>query len=510
MSNKTGPLLLLILDGWGYSEEKKCNAIHAAYKPNWDRLWYEYPHTLIQTHGAPVGLPSNQMGNSEVGHIHIGAGRVVYQEYTRISRSIRTGSFFSNKTLTTPVDLTIKNNKAVHIMGLVSPGGVHSHIEHIQAMIRLACERGAKKVCLHAFLDGRDTPPQSARKYLKALEDLYSELGCGRTVSIVGRYYAMDRDKRWDRIEKAHNMIMHTEYEYKYDDPYEALDATYNRGETDEFVKPSAIGEPAKVQDGDVIIFMNYRTDRARQLTESFIAKDFKHFKRKLPKLASVVTLTEFKKDFDTPVAFPSGHLPNSFGEYISKMGLSQLRIAETEKYAHVTFFFNGGEEEIFEGEDRVLINSPDVATYDLMPEMSAFKLTEKLKETIADGKYDVIICNFANADMVGHTGNLVAATKAIEALDLCLGQIYPAIKKVNGQILITADHGNSEKMCDETTGQPLTSHTTNLVPLIYVGDKETNLAENGSLADLAPTMLHLLNLEIPGEMNGHNLIIQS
>jgi len=507
MSNKIGPLLLLIFDGWGYSESEKCNAIHAAYKPNWDKLWRKCPHTLIQTHGAPVGLPSEQMGNSEVGHIHIGAGRVVYQEFTRISRSIRTGSFFSNKTLTELVDQAVKNSKAVHIMGLVSPGGVHSHLEHIQAMVRLACERGAEKVYVHAFLDGRDTPPKSAQEYLESMEELYADLGCGRTASIIGRFYAMDRDKRWERIEVAHNMLLHADYAHKFDDITSALDTAYARGETDEFVTPSAIGSPVKIADGDVVFFMNYRTDRARQLTESFISRDFSGFERKTLPRFSMVTLTKYKKEFTVPVAFPSGHLPNSFGEYISKMGLSQLRIAETEKYAHVTFFFNGGEEGVFEGEDRILIDSPQVATYDLKPEMSAYKLTDKLTEVIASNKYDVIICNFANADMVGHTGNLEAATRAIEALDVCLGRIHKAIKKAGGKILITADHGNSEKMCDDNTGQALTSHTTNLVPLIYVGDKKATLAENGSLADLAPTMLTLLGLEIPSEMNGHNLI---
>ncbi len=511
MSNKLGPLLLCILDGWGYSKSKKCNAIYNAHKPNWDKLWSEYPHTLIQTHGPLVGLPSDQMGNSEVGHVHIGAGRVVYQEYTRISRSIRTGSFFSNKTLTEPVDLAVANNKAVHILGLLSAGGVHSHIDHIEAMIKLAAGRGAKKIYLHAFLDGRDTPPKSAKESIKKIEDLYKELGTGMTVSIIGRYFAMDRDKRWDRIEKAHNLILHGKSEHIYPDPYTALDAAYTRGEVDEFVSATSIGKkPTKVKKGDVIFFMNYRTDRARQLTMSFNPGDFNGFQRApMPKFASLTTLTEYKRNFNLPVAFPSSRLTNSFGEYIAKMGLSQLRIAETEKYAHVTFFFNGGEEEVFEGEDRILIDSPHVATYDLKPEMSALKLTAKLEKAVTSGKYDVIICNYANSDMLGHTGNLKAATKAIEALDKCLGKLHKAIIKSKGQMLITADHGNSEQMCDYKTGEPLTSHTTNLVPLIYVGNKNLELASNGSLADLAPTMLSLLELETPGEMNGHNLIIE-
>lgn len=511
MSKKLGPLLLCILDGWGYSESKKCNAIADAHKPNWDKIWSEHPHTTIQTHGPQVGLPSGQMGNSEVGHVHIGAGRVVYQEYTRISRSIRTGSFFSNKTLTSPVDLAIANNKAIHIMGLLSDGGVHSHINQIKAMIRLAAKRGAKSIYLHAFLDGRDTPPKSAKKSIQEIEDLYKELEVGMTVSIIGRYFAMDRDKRWDRIEKAHNLILHGIHDHIYVDPYMALESAYQRGEVDEFVTASAIGKtPTKVEAGDVLFFMNYRTDRARQLTSSFITGDFTQFSRaSVPEFASFTTLTEYKRSFNIPVAFPSSRLENSFGEYISKMGLAQLRAAETEKYAHVTFFFNGGEEDAFEGEDRILIGSPRVATYDLKPEMSALKLTSELEKAIASGKYDVIICNYANSDMVGHTGNLAAATKAIETLDECLGRLYPAIIKNGGQMLITADHGNSEQMCNYETGEPFTSHTTNLVPLIYIGDKNVALAENGSLADLAPTMLDLLNLEAPIEMTGHNLIIE-
>jgi len=505
------PIILLILDGWGYSEDTKYNAIANAHKPIWDKLWNSYPHTLIKGSGADVGLPSGQMGNSEVGHLNLGAGRVVYQEFTRVSRSIRTGSFFSNQTLTDAVDKVISTGKNLHILGLLSAGGVHSHEDHIKAMVKLAVERGAKNVYLHAFLDGRDTPPKSAEKSIKSMLDTFASLGAGKFASVVGRYYAMDRDHRWPRIKVAYDAIAHGKADYQATDAVQALQEAYARKETDEFIKPTIITpegqKPVKVEDGDIMLFMNYRSDRARQITRPFIEKDFNEFDREgPPKLGAFVSLTEYSSGFDVPVAFPPERLKNVFGEYISKLGLHQLRIAETEKYAHVTFFFNGGNEDILDGEDRILIPSPDVATYDLQPEMSAYELTDKLIEAIHSDKYESIICNYANPDMVGHTGNYEATIKAIEALDACLGKVVEAIQAVGGELLITADHGNAEQMRDSKTGQNHTAHTSNPVPLIYVGRPAT-IEKSGTLSDLATTMLHLLNIEKPTEMNGRSLV---
>ena len=505
------PIVLIVLDGWGYSENPKNNAILNAKTPTWDRLWKRYPKTLIKGSGTEVGLPSGQMGNSEVGHLNLGAGRVVYQEFTRVSRAIRTGSFFNNQTLTDAVDLAIKTDKSLHIMGLLSDGGVHSHEDHIQAMAKLAVERGAKNVFLHAFLDGRDTPPKSAETSLSAMEQTFQELGSGRIASIVGRYYAMDRDHRWPRVKAAYDLITDATADYEAESAIAGLQMAYDRDETDEFVKPTRIvpaGEqPVRIADGDVMIFMNYRSDRARQITRPFIEPDFAEFERdRIPKLGCFVSLTEYSAGFDMPVAFPPERLQNVFGEYISKLGLHQLRIAETEKYAHVTFFFNGGVEEPYPGEDRILIPSPDVATYDLKPEMSALELTDKLVEAIESGKYDAIICNYANPDMVGHTGNFEATTKAIEALDKCLERVVDSIQRVGGEVLITADHGNAEQMRNPETDQPHTAHTSNPVPLIYVGRPAT-LAENGALSDVAPTMLHLMGIEKPNEMGGDSLV---
>ncbi|HEC00018.1 MAG TPA: 2,3-bisphosphoglycerate-independent phosphoglycerate mutase [Thiotrichales bacterium] len=505
------PMALIILDGWGYREETEYNAIATANTPVWDRLWAEYPHTLIRTSGAAVGLPGDQMGNSEVGHLNLGAGRVVYQEFTRVSRSIKTGSFFTNRTLTDAVDLAKDNGKAVHILGLLSAGGVHSHECHIHAMAQLAVERGAPRVYLHAFLDGRDTPPRSAGESIQKMEEKFREFGGGRIASIIGRYYAMDRDHRWPRIQAAYDLITQGKGEYQAPDAMTGLKMAYERGETDEFVKATAIvppGEaPVRVEDGDVIIFMNYRSDRARQITRPFIEPDFDGFERAVvPKLGRFVSLTEYNAEFDIPVAFPPERLRNVFGEVISKLGMRQLRLAETEKYAHVTFFFNGGVEEPFEGEDRILVPSPMVATYDLKPEMSAEEVTDHLVAAIEGGEYDVIICNYANPDMVGHTGNFEAAVKAIEAIDRCLGRVYEALQKTGGEMLVTADHGNAEKMRDEETGQPHTAHTTNPVPFLYVG-RPAEMAQTGSLCDVAPTMLHLMGLEKPLEMTGVYLI---
>jgi 2,3-bisphosphoglycerate-independent phosphoglycerate mutase len=504
-------MVLLILDGWGYSENPQHNAIAVASKPVWDKLWEQYPHTLIRTSGAAVGLPADQMGNSEVGHLNLGAGRVVYQEFTRVSRAVKTGSFFTNNTLTDAVDLAIETGKAVHILGLLSDGGVHSHEEHIHAMVELAVQRGAKNVYLHAFLDGRDTPPRSAATSIKAMEAQFEKLQAGRFASIIGRYYAMDRDHRWPRIQAAYDLITQGKAAYQAETALSGLNMAYLRDEGDEFVKATVIvpegTRPVAVQDGDVLVFMNYRSDRARQITLPFIQDDFDGFRREVsPRLGAFVSLTEYKSDFNVPVAFPPERLKNVFGEYIANKGLRQLRLAETEKYAHVTFFFNGGVEEPFEGEDRILVKSPMVATYDLQPEMSAPEVTDNLVAAIESGTYDVIVCNFANPDMVGHTGKFDAAVKAIETIDTCLGRIMNALQKAGGEALITADHGNAELMLNDETGQPHTAHTTNLVPLLYVG-RPAQLVENGALSDIVPSMLYLMNMEIPPEMTGTPLV---
>jgi len=510
MSKRPRPFLLTILDGWGYSENENYNAITAAKKPNFDKLWSNYSHTLIKTSGASVGLPGDQMGNSEVGHLNLGAGRVVYQEFTRVSRAIRTGSFFTNSTLTGAVDQALDHGTAVHIMGLLSPGGVHSHEEHIHAMVQLAVERGVKDVYVHAFLDGRDTPPKSAQTSLRMMEDKFTALGSGRVASIIGRYYSMDRDSRWQRVQACYDLITQGKADFQAVSSEEGLAMAYERDESDEFVRATAIVPPGstavKVNDGDVIVFMNYRSDRAREITRPFIDPDFNNFERKVhPKPAVFMSLTEYSKEFDIPVAFPPDRMSNVFGEYLSKLGMRQLRIAETEKYAHVTFFFNGGEEKPFEGEDRILIPSPQVSTYDLQPEMSAADMTQKLVEAIESKKYDVIISNFANPDMVGHTGDFDATVKAIEALDKCIGIVYDAMMKAGGEWIVTADHGNAEKMLGDDTGQAHTAHTVNPVPLIYVGRK-TGLADNGVLADVVPTIIDLMDLEIPAEMTGRSL----
>jgi len=509
---KPKPLALIILDGWGYSEDPAHNAIYEAKTPVFDKLWKKNPHTLIKASGAEVGLPAGQMGNSEVGHLNIGSGRVVYQEYTRVSRSVRTGSFFSNNTLTEPVDRALESGAAIHIMGLLSPGGVHSHECHIHAMVELAVKRGVKKVYLHAFLDGRDTPPKSAMDSLKAMQAVFDDLGNGCIASIVGRYYAMDRDHRWERVKYAYDAIADGNSEFTAKNAIEGLELAYERGESDEFVKSTCIvpkgGSAIQMEQDDILIFMNYRSDRARQITRPFIEDDFEAFNRDRHfKLAEFVSLTEYSSNFDIPVAFPPERLHNVFGEYISKLGLRQLRIAETEKYAHVTFFFNGGIEEPFLDEDRILVKSPDVKTYDLQPEMNAPKLAKKLIKAIKSEQYDVIICNFANPDMVGHTGNENAAIEAIEALDEIVGQVAKAIKKAGGEMLLTADHGNAELMKDEKTGQAHTAHTCNPVPFIYQGRNNALMADTGALSDIAPTMLYLMDIEIPAEMNGRSLL---
>ncbi|MET0069400.1 MAG: 2,3-bisphosphoglycerate-independent phosphoglycerate mutase [Candidatus Thiodiazotropha sp.] len=512
MTERPKPVALIILDGWGYSEERDANAIANAATPVWDRLWQEHPHTLINTSGASVGLPGGQMGNSEVGHLNLGAGRVVYQEFTRVSRSIRTGSFFTNETLTEAVDRAAAKQKAVHIMGLLSPGGVHSHEEHIHAMIKLAVDRGVEDVYLHAFLDGRDTPPKSAEASIIAANGVFGTLGKGRIASLTGRYYAMDRDHRWERTEQAYELLVEGRANHQVEDAVQGLRDAYQRGESDEFVKTTAVVPPgmapATVDDGDVIFFLNYRADRARQLTSAFIEDEFEGFeRRRRPDLGGFVSLTRYHKRFEIPVAFPPEKLRNVFAETIAKQGLRQLRLAETEKYAHVTFFFNGGRERPFEGEERILVPSPKVATYDLQPEMSAGEVTDHLVEAIEGGKYDVIICNFANSDMVGHTGNYEAAKVAIETLDRSLGRILTAIREADGEMLITADHGNAEQMEDYENHQPHTAHTTNPVPLIYVGRGGAELVEGGALCDISPTLLKLMGVAQPDEMQGHPLI---
>jgi 2,3-bisphosphoglycerate-independent phosphoglycerate mutase len=501
------PLLLTILDGWGYSESNHFNAITAARTPVWQRLWADYPHTLIRTSGSDVGLPANQMGNSEVGHLNLGAGRVVYQEFTRVSRAIKDGTFCKNASLTDAVDKATAAGKAVHILGLLSPGGVHSHEEHIHAMVGLAVKRGAKKVYVHAFLDGRDTPPRSAEPSLRLMEEKFAEFGGGRIASIVGRYYAMDRDHRWPRIQAAYDLLTLGKAEFEAPDAITALQMAYDRDEGDEFVKPTRIGPRVTMEDGDSVIFMNYRSDRGRQITRAFIEPQFDCFQRQsTPKLSAFVTLTEYSADFDVEVAFPSERMRNLFGEYISRLGLHQLRIAETEKYAHVTFFFNGGNEDPSPGEDRILVPSPNVPTYDQKPAMSAGEVTDKLVGAIESGKYDVIICNYANPDMVGHTGNMEATVQAIETLDTCVGRVWEAVRKAGGEMVITADHGNAEQMRGEETGQPHTAHTCNPVPFLYLG-RPAKMAASGALCDVAPTLLRLMELPQPAEMTGRPLV---
>ncbi len=501
------PVVLLILDGWGYSEDEAFNAIHAARTPEWDQLWRDHPHALIDTAGAEVGLPAGQMGNSEVGHLNLGAGRVVHQELTRISHAVEGGAFFCNPALTDAVDRAIAKDRAVHIFGLLSRGGVHSHEEHIHAMLRLAVERGCRQVFVHAFLDGRDTPPKSAVPSLEALQRAVDDVGGGRIATLIGRYYAMDRDNRWERVEVAYNLLTQGRAVFEAVDAQTGLAMAYQRGETDEFVQATRIGDPVPIQDGDVVVFMNYRSDRARELTQTFIDPDFDGFEREQsPQLTVFVTLTEYSERFEIPAAFPPVGRHNVFGEYMAALGLRQLRLAETEKYAHVTFFFNGGREALFEGEERILIPSPRVATYDLQPEMSAPEVTERLVEAIEGGGYDVIICNYANPDMVGHTGVFEAAVRAIETIDRSLGRVVGALCRSGGEMLITADHGNAEQMRDPVSGQPHTAHTNNPVPLLYIG-RRAELLEGGALCDVAPTLLRLMGLEQPPEMDGRSLV---
>jgi 2,3-bisphosphoglycerate-independent phosphoglycerate mutase len=500
------PILLLILDGWGHRDETAHNAIAQANAPNWRRLLADYPHTLVQTHGAYVGLPDGQMGNSEVGHMNIGAGRIVYQDLTRIDAAIADGSFFENSALVGACDAAKRAGGTLNIFGLVSPGGVHSHETHILAMLDLTARRGVERIAVHAFLDGRDTPPRSARPSLEKLEAKCAELPNAFIATVSGRYYAMDRDQRWDRVQLAYEAISSGHDTEFMDGALTALDAAYARGENDEFVKPTVTKEAWFMGDGDAVVFMNFRSDRARELSHAFVDADFSGFARsRAIKLAAFVTLTEYEKGLAaSAVAFAPQSMHNTLGEYLASLGLAQLRIAETEKYAHVTFFFSGGREAPFAGEERILIPSPKVATYDLQPEMSCPELTDRLVAAIASKQFDFIVCNIANPDMVGHSGIEAAAIKAAEAVDLALGHITRAISESGGEMLISADHGNLEQMLDEN-GVPHTQHTVGPVPLVYVGRRA--ILHPGALRDLAPTVLALMDLPQPAEMSGHNLV---
>ena len=500
------PVMLMILDGWGHREDAKDNAISQAETPCWDQLQQTGSHTTIETSGEFVGLPAGQMGNSEVGHLNIGAGRVVFQDFTRISNAVEDGSFQKNPALVKAIEASRKFNSTLHIMGLLSPGGVHSHEEHFLAMVRMAATLGAARIRVHAFLDGRDTPPRSAAASIQKMQDCLDGLQNAAFASLCGRYYAMDRDQRWDRVEKAWALLVDGEAGFKGSDAGAALESAYERDESDEFVSPTLIGPYAGIQDNDAVIFVNFRADRAREISQAFSQPDFKGFAREIPKLSAFVCMTRYLDGLPCDIAFCPEKLEGLLGEKLAEQGLSQLRIAETEKYAHVTFFFNGGEEQPSTGEQRLLVPSPDVATYDLQPEMSIEKLSMELDQAIRSDKFDVIICNVANPDMVGHTGNMAAAIKAVEAVDRCVGIVLKAIQSVNGELLVTADHGNIEQMTDPLSGQSHTAHTTNPVPLVYYG-REAELSAGGSLRDIAPTMLYLLDITPPAEMTGRSLL---
>lgn len=512
MNNKRIPKALIILDGFGV-ESTASSAIEVANTPTWDALLANNPNSRIATSGLAVGLPDGQMGNSEVGHMNIGAGRTVYQNFTRISKAIADGDFFENSVLTAAMDKAIEQNKAVHVMGLLSPGGVHSHEEHMFALIRMAVTRGAQKVYLHAILDGRDTPPRSAQSSLEKADALFAELGKGGIATVVGRYYAMDRDNRWDRVQQAYDAMTTGRSGYVADSAVSALAAAYQRDENDEFVKATVLQKDGRavgvVADGDALICANFRPDRSREITRAFVEGDsFTGFARAVqPALVDYVMMTEYAATIPASCAYEPAVIVNDLGEYISAQGKTQLRISETEKYAHVTFFFNGGQEAVYAGEERILVPSPQVATYDLQPEMSAPELTDKLVAAIKSGKYDLIVCNYPNGDMVGHTGVFDAAVKAVETVDACVKRVLEAMAEVGGETLITADHGNVEMMRDPTSGQPHTAHTNFPVALIYDGPRKHTLTlQNGALSDLAPTILALMALPQPAEMTGHSL----
>ncbi|MCS5696508.1 2,3-bisphosphoglycerate-independent phosphoglycerate mutase [Desulfofundulus thermocisternus] len=514
MEIKNIPMVLVILDGWGLRAEEEGNAIARARTPHMDHFWATCPHTTLGTSGEDVGLPDGQMGNSEVGHLNIGAGRIVYQELTRITRAIRDGSFFTNKALVAAVEHVQATGGALHLMGLLSDGGVHSHISHLFALLELARKHNLSKVYIHCFLDGRDVPPDNAGEYIQQLEEKCRELGTGIIATVMGRYYAMDRDRRWDRTRRAYEAMVLGKG-LTASSAMEALEGSYRRGETDEFVQPTVItraGAPvALVESGDAVIFYNFRPDRARQITRAFVDEDFTGFERPANRPRVHFTcMTLYDKTINAPVAFEPHHPANTLGEVISRLGLRQLRLAETEKYAHVTFFFNGGVETPYPGEDRLLIPSPKVATYDQKPEMSAPEVTEAFLEQLASGKYQVIIMNYANADMVGHTGDMDAAIKAIETVDRCVGKVVKAVQEKGGTVIITADHGNADEMLDPN-GHPHTAHTTNRAPFILIGEDagRVKLRPGGILADIAPTMLDLMGIPVPPEMTGRSLILE-
>lgn len=503
------PTVLVIMDGYGIAEPGNNNAVSTAKKPNLDKIFAENPYTTIGASGMAVGLPDGQMGNSEVGHTNMGAGRIVYQSLTRITKAIKDGEFDKNEVLLSAMENVNKNGTALHIMGLLSNGGVHSFDEHLYALLELAKKQNVKKVFVHAFMDGRDVPPSSGKDFIKTCVDKMKEIGVGQIATVEGRYYAMDRDTNWDRVEKAYAAMVYGEGN-KACCAVKAMENSYAEGVTDEFVVPVVIDGAEPIKENDSVVFINFRPDRAREITRTFVDPEFKGFERKngfFP--VNFVCMTEYDAEMpNVEIAFKPQELKNTFGEYLSSLGKTQLRIAETEKYAHVTFFFNGGIEEQFEGEDRVLVASPKVATYDMQPEMSAPEVCEKVVERIKSGKYDAIILNYANCDMVGHTGVFDAAVKAVETVDECVGKVVEAVKEMGGITLITADHGNADKMIDED-GKPFTAHTTNLVPLCIVGYDCKLKQEGGKLSDLVPTMLEMMNIEQPKEMTGESLIVK-
>ena len=502
------PVALIIMDGFGYNPDSYGNAIADAKKPNLDKLFAECPHTLIGASGLDVGLPDGQMGNSEVGHTNIGAGRVVYQMLVKISKSIKEGAIRKNPAIVGAVENCVKNGSALHLMGLLSDGGVHSHIEHLFGLMEMAKDMGVEKIYVHAFLDGRDVPPTSGAEYMEKLVGETKRIGAGKVATVMGRFYAMDRDNAWDRVEKAYAAMVYGEG-VEGCCPVGAIKKSYEEGVTDEFMVPTVLDKEGTIKAGDSVIFFNFRPDRARQITRAFVDPDFTGFPRKngfFP--LHFVCMTQYDATMpNVHVAFPPEALTMTMGEYISKNGLTQLRIAETQKYAHVTFFYNGGEEKTFPGEDRILIKSPDVETFDLKPEMSAYEVTDAVVKAIEEDKYNMIILNYANCDMVGHTGIEEAATKAVEAVDACVGRMVDAVLKAGGAALITADHGNAEKM-KEPDGAPFTAHTTNPVPLIVAG-YPCKLRDGGRLADLSPTMLDIMGLPKPPEMDGESLIVK-
>ncbi len=500
------PIILGILDGFGIEENIEKSAILQAKTPFIDSLYEKYPHSSLGASGEKVGLPDGQMGNSEVGHLNIGAGRIVYQELSRIGNEIKNGNFFTNKAFIDGINKAINKNKKVHIMGLISDGGVHSHIDHAKALLKLAKDLGAEDVFVHCFLDGRDVPPKSADMYLENLETYIKETKFGHIGSIAGRYYAMDRDNRWERVKEAYICLTEGSH-LSFENVKDAINSAYDRDETDEFVKPSTVGKNSIIEEGDTVIMINFRPDRAREITRAFVDESFVGFERKKLDDLSFVTMTQYDKEIkNVSVAYPPEDILDTLGEVISDNGLSQLRIAETEKYAHVTFFFNGGKEDTYNGEDRILIPSPKVATYDLAPKMSGQEVTDKLVEVM--GNYDLIILNFANPDMVGHTGNMKAAIEAIEAVDGFLKTIVNKLLEIGGKMLITADHGNADVMIDDE-GKKVTAHSLNPVPIIYVGDEEVSLRKDGILADIAPTILELLGIDKPERMTGNSLFIK-